>query len=237
MNIKSFKAGAKLYFCALNQNKKMELLHLELKNKHFDAIIFDFGAVIIDIDYHKTRDAFEKQGVKHFDELFSKAKQNSLFDNLEKGLISENQFRDELRLISGINLSNVQIDEAWNSMLLEMPQKRVELLQNLNKVLPLHLLSNTNIIHEKAFSAYIDTQYGLNSFKSLFQKIYFSHHINMRKPDLEIFEKVLDENKLNPSTTLFIDDSPQHIEGARKAGIHAFHLKDGIDVCDLFGFS
>ncbi len=186
MNIKSFKAGAKLYFCALNQNKKMELLHYELKNKHFDAIIFDFGAVIIDIDYHKTRDAFERQGVKNFDELFSKAKQNSLFDNLEKGLISENQFRDELRALSGINLSNEHIDEAWNTMLLKMPEKRVELLQKLSKVIPLHLLSNTNIIHEKAFSAYIDAEYGLNHFKSLFQKIYFSHHINMRKPDIEI---------------------------------------------------
>ena len=232
----SFKAGAKLYFCGLKQNKKMELLHSELKNKHFDAIIFDFGAVIIDIDYHKTRDAFENQGITNFDELFSKAKQNSLFDNLEQGLISEHQFRDELRALSGIHLSNETIDNCWNSMLLQLPQKRVELLKKLQAYKPLYLLSNTNIIHEKAFSDYIDHVYGWNSFKSIFQKVYLSHEIKLRKPNIEIFEKVLLDNNLNPSSTLFIDDSPQHIEGARKAGIHAFHLQDGMEVCDLFGF-
>jgi putative hydrolase of the HAD superfamily len=214
----------------------MELLHSELKNKHFDAIIFDFGAVIIDIDYHKTRDAFEKQGIKNFDELFSKAKQNNLFDNLEKGLISETKFRDELRAISGINLNDNTIDACWNSMLLQMPSNRVEMLKKLQLHKPLYLLSNTNSIHEKAFSAAIEGEYGWNSFKSIFQKVYLSHEIKLRKPDLEIFEKVLSENNLNPSTTLFIDDSPQHIEGARKAGIYAFHLQDGMEVCDLFGF-
>lgn len=212
----------------------MELIHPELKNKHFEAIIFDFGAVIIDIDYHKTRDAFENQGIKNFDDLFSKAKQNSLFDNLEKGLVSENQFRDELRALSGINMTNATIDACWNEMLLQMPQKRVELLQKLSGFKPIYLLSNTNIIHEKAFSAYIESVYGWSNFRSIFKKVYFSHQINMRKPDIEIFEKVIADNKLNPATTLFIDDSPQHIEGAIKAGIHAFHLQDGVDICDLF---
>ena len=214
----------------------MELLLSELKNKHFDAIIFDFGAVIIDIEYNKTRDEFEKLGIKNFDKLFSKAKQNSLFDNLEKGLISETDFRNQLRALSGINLSNVDIDKAWNSMLLQMPQKRVDLLKRLSEIKPLYLLSNTNIIHENAFSNYIDEYWGLSQFKSMFKKLYFSHHVKMRKPDLEIFELVLSENGLNPDTTLFIDDSPQHIEGAKKAGIQALHLKDGMDICDLFGF-
>jgi putative hydrolase of the HAD superfamily len=214
----------------------MELLHSELKNKHFEAIIFYFGAVIIDINYHKTRDAFENQGIKNFDELFSKAKQNSLFDNFEKGNLSENQFRDELRALSGINLSNKNIDACWNEMLLELPQKRFDLLKKLQLHYPLFLLSNTNAIHEKAFTAYIEGIYGWSNFKSIFKEVYFSHHIHMRKPDIEIFEKVIKDHKLNPSNTLFIDDSPQHIEGARKAGIEAFHLNDEVDICDLFGF-
>ena len=213
----------------------MELLHSELKNKQFDAIIFDFGAVLINIDYHKTRTEFEKLGIQNFDALFSKARQNSLFDNLEKGLISEIEFRNELRALCGIDLNDDDIDQAWNSMLLKMPQKRVELLQKLSVHKPLYLLSNTNRMHERSFAQTIDAEFGWTMFTSLFKKIYFSHEVNMRKPDLEIFQLVLTENNLNPSTTLFIDDSPQHIEGAKKAGIHAFHLTDDMDVCDLFG--
>ncbi|HRG59603.1 MAG TPA: HAD family phosphatase [Bacteroidia bacterium] len=212
----------------------MKLTHPELKNKHFNAIIFDFGAVIINIDYHKTRVAFENQGIKNFDELFSKAKQNSLFDNFEKGLITENQFRDHLRAISGINLSNSTIDDCWNKMLLQLPQNRFNLLKQLSSHIPLYLLSNTNSIHEKAFSIHIEQQYGYKNFTSIFQKVYLSHHINMRKPDLEIFQRVIHENQLLANNTLFIDDSIQHIEGATKAGIHAFHLQDNIDICDLF---
>jgi putative hydrolase of the HAD superfamily len=58
----------------------------------------------------------------------------------------------------------------------------------------------------------------------------------MRKPDLEIFKKVLHDHQLNASTTLFIDDSPQHIEGALKIGINAFHLTEDLDICDLFAW-
>ncbi|MFN5712018.1 MAG: HAD family hydrolase [Bacteroidota bacterium] len=212
----------------------MKLIHPELKNKPIEAIIFDLGAVIINIDYNKTRDAFQQQGIKNFDVLFSKARQSTLFDRLEKGLIDATQFRHDLRALSGVPLTDEVIDACWNKMLLQLPKQRIQLLNELKQHFPLFLLSNTNIIHEKAFAKYIDAEYGWHHFTSMFKQIYFSHHIHMRKPDLEIFEKVLHDHQLNASTTLFIDDSPQHIEGALKIGINAFHLTDDLDICDLF---
>jgi putative hydrolase of the HAD superfamily len=214
----------------------MKLIHPELKNKHIEAIIFDLGAVIINIDYNKTRDAFQQKGIKNFDVLFSKARQSTLFDRLEKGLIDATQFRHDLRALSGVLLTDEEIDACWNKMLLQLPKQRIQLLNELKQHLPLFLLSNTNIIHEKAFAKYIDAEYGWHHFTSIFQQIYFSHHIHMRKPDLEIFKKVLHDHQLNASTTLFIDDSPQHIEGALKIGINAFHLTEDLDICDLFAW-
>ena len=98
----------------------------------------------------------------------------------------------------------------------------------------LFLLSNTNEIHIKAFSAYLKKAYGFSDFSDYFENWYYSCRIGKRKPDQEIFEFVLSENGLIPSETLFIDDSPQHIEGAKKTGIHAYRLSPGEEINILF---
>jgi putative hydrolase of the HAD superfamily len=81
-----------------------------------------------------------------------------------------------------------------------------------------------------AFSEIIDRDYGIRRFEALFEKTYYSCDIGMRKPDAEIFWHVLRENRLECNETLFIDDSPQHIEGARAIGLAAFHLDRGLQL-------
>jgi putative hydrolase of the HAD superfamily len=63
--------------------------------------------------------------------------------------------------------------------------------------------------------------------------VYFSSDIGKRKPDAEIFEFVLNENKLDPAKTLFIDDTEQHILGAKKLGIQTYHLGKEEGICDI----
>ncbi|MCZ2248787.1 MAG: hypothetical protein LC111_08520 [Bacteroidia bacterium] len=117
----------------------MQHIFSKLKNKEFEALIFDFGAVIINIDYNLTKSVFEQYGIENFDLLFSKAKQNNLFDNFEKGLISNDKFRTELRKITQINISDFKIDRAWNSMVLDLPKERLKLLEKLKRDFPLFL--------------------------------------------------------------------------------------------------
>lgn len=187
-------------------------------------IIFDLGGVILNIDYKLTSLAFKSLGVENFDQLYSQAKQNNLFDLLETGNISENDFRDEIRKITKINLSNEQIDNAWNAMLLDLPKQRIELLQSIRSNYKTFLLSNTNSIHLKAYTENLQRDYNIESLSEIFDKEYFSHIIKLRKPDIESFMYILNENNLKADETLFIDDSIQHVEGARKAGLFAFHL-------------
>ena len=71
-------------------------------------------------------------------------------------------------------------------------------------------------------------------FYKLFKKVYYSHEIGFRKPNKEAFQLILDENNLNADNVLFIDDSPQHIEGAKNLGIKTYHLKGGEEVTTLF---
>jgi putative hydrolase of the HAD superfamily len=157
----------------------------------FKNIIFDFGGVIINVDYHRVVNAFVQLGVKDFDRLFSQLNQHHLFDDFEKGLISADEFRNQLKSISNVPLTDQQIDDAWNAILINLPKENIELLKRLKKNYRLFLLSNTNEIHEKAFTQMMMHDFGENVLPDIFEGIYFSHRMHKRKPDAEIFEQVL----------------------------------------------
>ena len=190
----------------------------------FKNIIFDLGGVIINIDLSLTMTAFEELGIKDVPKLFSTTLQQQLFDFQEKGTITSAQFRDEIRKFSTVHLLDSQIDEAWNALLLDLPKARLELLEKVKRSHRTFLLSNTNEIHIQTIQHYLNKEYGISDLSSFFEKTYLSYQLGMRKPDAEIFKLVLDENKLNPSETLFIDDSKQHILAAEKLGIQTYWL-------------
>ena len=201
---------------------------------NFKNIIFDFGGVILNIDYTRSVEAFKKIGLDNFEKYYSQAEQKELFDNLETGRISPQDFRNELKRHLDGNYTDADIDKAWNAMLLDLPEERVQLLDSIRNKYRTFLLSNTNKIHHTAFSSSLKKKFNRDIFSELFEKAYFSHEINMRKPNAEIFELVLNENGLKKEETLFIDDSIQHIEGANKLGIQTIFLKKGESILSYF---
>jgi putative hydrolase of the HAD superfamily len=201
--------------------------------KKFDTIIFDLGGVLIDLDYTKTRVAFEDLGISQFNELYSQANQQELFDRFECGEISAQHFINNLLNFFDEPISPNKIVHAWNAMILDFPNDKLKLLEDLSLKYSLYLLSNTNEIHLPV----VRQRFAKNTPKALedfFTKAYFSHEIGLRKPTTEIFEFVCKENSLNPNTTLFIDDSIQHIEGAKKIGLQTHHLKAGDNLIAYF---
>lgn len=193
------------------------------KYKH---IIFDLGGVILNIDYHKTIQMFKDLGIPDFDELYTQAKQNGVFDQLETGKITPEEFYQYIISISHVKLSVSQIDNAWNAMLLDIPGGRKEFLEAVSKKYDIYLLSNTNKIHIDWFKDMVNQVYGTYWFSEVFKKDYYSHEIGLRKPDVTVFEYVLNENNLKATDTIFFDDSIQHIEGAKKAGLTAIHITE-----------
>ena len=190
----------------------------------YKNIIFDLGGVILNIDYILAVKAFKNIGIGNFDELFSQAHQKKLFDQYEKGQISSADFRTELKKYCKANVDDATIDAAWNSMLLDLPKARLELLMRLKKTHRTFLLSNTNEIHIDTFNAYLQNVFKIPDLSGHFESLYLSYKVGMRKPDAEIFELVLKENNIQPTETLFIDDSIQHIESAKKLGIQTYWL-------------
>ncbi|WP_126146627.1 HAD family hydrolase [Synechococcus elongatus] len=195
----------------------------------YDAIIFDFGGVILDLDYHATRRAFEELCGCDWHALYSQQQQTALFDDFETGRIDPATFRDSLRQLLGQDLSDRAIDTAWNAMLGGVPLVHVKFLEQLRSQRPIFLLSNTNAIHQEAFEQRFIDDHGdrHSSLPALFEQAYYSHHLGDRKPHASIFQTVIDRHQLDPSRTLFLDDSPQHLEGAKQAGLHTAWIPSG----------
>jgi putative hydrolase of the HAD superfamily len=194
-------------------------------NKTIDTLLLDLGGVLIDVDYHRTARAFHVLGFDDFEGQFSKAKQTPLFDRFEMGAISPAEFRDGVRALFRPDLTDREIDACWNAMLGSIPPARIELLKALGERYRLLLLSNTNAIHVPAFHAIIAQENGIPDFKELFEGAYYSCAIGLRKPDVEAFHFALAKHGASPERTLFIDDSIQHVVGARTAGLRAEHLE------------
>lgn len=200
--------------------------------KDIRHIILDLGGVILNIDYQATAKAFTELGIQNFSEAYSQALQTSLFDDFETGKIDTPIFVAALQQLAGMPLAEQDIINAWNAMLLDFPLRRLQVLQQLQLHYDMVLLSNTNEIHEAAFNKILNDRHGIPNIGVFFDKVYLSHRVGLRKPDVGIFKRILDDTGFAASQTLFIDDSIQHVEGARKAGIQVIHLEKGMTIED-----
>ncbi len=196
-------------------------------------IIFDLGGVIIDLDISATLKQLAQLLDKSIEELngFYEAEQ---FLQYEKGLLSNDDFRNGIRQLTTRTLPNHEIDKAWNGMLLDLPAKRLELVSHLASDHQLLVLSNTNGIHVKKFNEFLKANTGKDDLNHFFDAVYFSHEIKMRKPDAEIYEFVLEENNLNPEETLFLDDNKTNLEAAEKLGIKTQHIDHPDRLFEIF---
>jgi len=192
------------------------------------AVVFDLGGVLIDIHYQKTIDAFISLGVENASDLYNQFDQSMLFDKYEKGEVSSDYFISQLKILTRRNIEKDNIIKAWNAMIGLFPQEKLAFIDKIQSKIPCYLLSNTNEIHLKKVYTNVSTD-----FESLFQKCYYSHVIGKRKPDVATFQWLVDQINFEASEILFIDDSPQHVKGAMKAGLHTIHYKNKEDLYSI----
>lgn len=199
----------------------------------FKNILFDLGGVFLNIDYQKTEQAFIDLGVKDFGQLFSQQFSNTLFEYLETGKITPDDFYETFRKETNTTLSNEAIQHAWNAMLLDFPEERLLWLERIGQQYPVYLFSNTNIIHYQCFIEKFEQNFPQSSFNDYFRKAYYSHELGLRKPYPKSYLKIMELENLDPKETLFIDDTPKNIEGAQEAGLQTILLNNERTVLDL----
>jgi len=191
-------------------------------------IIFDLGDVFIDLDHSNSKEELLKLGIDRFSDDMMAV--NHQYD---KGLVSTSEFITYYTNIFSDKTSDELID-SWNSILIDFPKHRLAFLENLPNKYRLFLLSNTNELHIEYFKSQAGYDF-YSRFVNCFEKIYYSHMINCSKPDKNAFKLIIEENNLDVSRTLFVDDNLQNIECANMLGIETWHIDPKKEeVIDLF---
>jgi putative hydrolase of the HAD superfamily len=200
----------------------------------YDAIIFDLGGVILQLNYQASVDALGALFGQDVSSLYSQAAQGQLFDAFERGDITAASFRRGLvELLPGdhdpyiARLADADFqqafDRAWSAMLLDIPTPTLRLLQELKRHKQTLLLSNTNEVHllwfRRDYAARHAATWG--PFDDLFHAVYYSHELRQRKPDRAAFEALITRHGLNPARTLFVDDNRHNVAGAGSVGLQA----------------
>jgi HAD superfamily hydrolase (TIGR01509 family) len=203
--------------------------------KHFcniSTLIFDFGGVLIDLDMNQSILNFKKLGVENVENYLSNFGQSGFFMQLEKGKISAEEFRSEIRKMATNTITDKEIDDAWNAFLVRIPSEKLDIVYELRKKFRVIMLSNTNAIHfpyaERTFFSYKNR--GIDEY---FDKCYRSYDMKMAKPDAEIFEAILSQEQVAANQCLLLDDGPKNIEQAQKLGFQTYFVDPKEDLSFL----
>ena len=157
---------------------------------------------------------------------------SDLFFKYETGKLDTNEFRNEIRRVAGIEMSDEAFDKAWNAMLLRIPAERTNLLKTLTTRYDLYMLSNTSALHTPVFERMYKDASGI-SMHDAFTKIYYSYEIGYHKPDAEAWEYVIKDTGIQAEETLFLDDNIQNIKASQELGFQAIHVHERTNLMNL----
>ncbi len=192
-----------------------------------DALLFDLGRVVLDIDFSKVVACWAGHAGCEPTQLAGRCSgRHDVSRQHEKVEITDGDFFPARRARLGVEISDAQFLEGWNKIFAgEMPGIS-KLLARAARRLPLYAFSNTNNAHVEYFSG----EYG--DVLGHFREIFLSSAIGLRKPDAEAYDHVVKAIGVPAGRILFFDDLAENIEGARHYGLAAVHVTSSNDVAD-----
>ncbi len=195
-----------------------------MKPNRKGTIIFDLGGVILNLDIPRSFQKFEKLTGIPAVKTEAMLHRQSFFLDYELGMIDDREFRQSIREMAGKPLKEEDIDEAWNAMLLDVPQQRLDWIMPLTKQYQLVLLSNTNSLHINRLTEIFKRDTCFKGPEEVFDRLYYSFRLNMRKPNEDIFHYVLKDLDLLPSEAVLIDDNELNIAAAKSLGLRTIFV-------------
>jgi glucose-1-phosphatase len=184
-----------------------------MKTDAIKIIVFDLGEVLVKLDFSKVM-ALRHLGPQGLEQSIVSMNQWDIYDAFERGSLSEGEFLNQLNRQLSEKLTLDSFRAVWNSVLKQTVPGIPELLEKLSQQYPLFALTNSNETHIH----YLKAQFPWVRF---FHQVLTSYELGCRKPEPEIYEKLISLTQINAPQILFMDDRPENIDGARRCGISA----------------
>ena len=189
-----------------------------------DALLYDFGGVIIEIDFDRVFARWSGLSGVPFDTVKARFRHGEEYNAHERGSLDARAFYDWVRRAIGFDLDDAQVRDGWMRVLGPEIPPTVDAIRRLEGRVPQYLFSNTNTEHYEVW--------GPRHARALapIARQFISCDIGLRKPDAEAFHYVAREIGVAPGRILFFDDTAHNVEGARAAGLQAVHVRSPEDV-------
>lgn len=191
---------------------------------HIDALLFDLGGVLIEIDWRRAFSAWAEGSGTTAEAIAERFSFDSAYAAHERGEIGASEYFASLRRALRIDLSDGQFLAGWNAIFVGEVAGARELIAAAAARRPLYLFSNTCEAHR---------QHWMPRFEELlrpFTQRFLSCEIGLRKPDPEAFARVARLIGVPPRRIAFLDDTAENVAGARAAGMHAFLVRSPAEV-------
>ncbi len=193
------------------------------------SLLFDLGNVLVDIDIDGAHE--------RLNQLFKKDAQRPLiegaFIEYECGRISTDIFINTLLSQSERKVQALDIIEAWNSMIVGIPDYRLEMLRLLKRKYSVYVLSNTNALHLEWIHRYLRREHNVDDFeKELLDHAFYSHLVGDRKPNASLFKFITEDSFMTPALTLYMDDVQENLDVAGKLGFNTHLVKPGDEIAE-----
>jgi putative hydrolase of the HAD superfamily len=191
-----------------------------------DCIIFDLGNVVIKLDFNRMFKHWSLASGKNVSELKSRFAFDETYYRFENGELTPDFYRAYASNMMGIQIPTAEFDRGFNSIYVGILPGIENVLQTIRTKTRIVALTNTNEIHASEWKV------KFASMLSCFEKVFCSHELQVRKPESQVYAKVLDYLALAPEHVLFIDDNHDNVFGAEVVGINGLHVKSFADLIE-----
>lgn len=179
-------------------------------------IVLDLAGVVLNLDLDRDTEALNGVGLPDFEGcLKDEAIATPMLAYLN-GLMPSNTFCKAMHQLCRSGVTDDEILYAMDAVLDIVPRERIDLLVSLRKKYRVFLLSN---IYETAWQHAVNEieKHGV-TLDDCFERIFLSYKMNLAKPDLRIFLKMIEETGIKPEETIYFDDSRSNVQAGREIG-------------------